>query len=83
MVMIPSVHLNGTSKQELIQSNLAAKNAITEAIIHVQRSAPNGRDFYPQSTNAIITAVAEHWERINKLKKVRDDFEKILEKLTE
>lgn len=83
MTMIPSVHLNGTSKQELIRTNMAALLSVTAAISNVQKSAPNGRDFYPQSPDAITTAMAEHWERINKLKAVQEDFEKILEKLTE
>lgn len=83
MVMIPSVHMNGTSRKELIQIHMAAMLAITDAITKAQRSVPNGRDFYPQSSDAINLAMAEHWERINKLKAVGEDFEKILEKLIE
>lgn len=45
---VPTVHLNGTSKGELLDQAHRAARAVANAITAVMQAAPNGRDFYVQ-----------------------------------
>lgn len=47
-VIAPLVHLNGTSKQELIEQRANAIDALTEAGRQLAFAGPNGRDYYPE-----------------------------------
>jgi len=52
-MLIPTVHLNGTSGRDLLeqqQAVLDALRAVREAMV---AAMPNGRDYYPQGENAI------------------------------
>lgn len=52
-MLIPTVHLNGTSGQDLLeqqQAVLDALRAVREAMV---AAMPNGRDYYPQGEDAI------------------------------
>lgn len=81
-VMIPSTHLNGTSKTELIQQNIDAYEHILESIQLLQKACPNGRDFYPQGPQAINAAIEGHRSRVRRLEEVRAELETILLALT-
>lgn len=63
-MMKPTVHLNGTSKKELLQGLLDAIHALHVAEEAVGKSYPNGRDYYPQGPDAILKAVAEYDARV-------------------
>ena len=73
-MMKPTIHNNGTSRQELLDQVLEAAHRIEDAISALAKAVPNGRDYYPQGPDAIKTAVAEHSERIAKLGEVLDDM---------
>jgi len=75
---IPTVHMNGDTKATLVSDNVAAHNAIDNAIDIVAKAAPNGRNFYPQGDGAINEAIAQHFKRIEGLKAVRQEFETII-----
>ncbi len=45
--MKPIVHLNGTSKEDLLQQYLDAGHALQAALEAMRGSYPNGRDYYP------------------------------------
>lgn len=75
----PTVHLNGTSKEELVKQLQGAYNAVEIAIEALCHAAPHGRDYYPQDDNAISEALKEHKSRVDKLRDVRDELMEIWE----
>lgn len=66
-LMKPTIHLNGTSRDNLAEPLEQARTAVRKAIEAVQATAPNGRDYYPQGPDAIRTATIEHGNRLNYL----------------
>ena len=79
MVAIPTIHLNGTKKENLLEGYLAQIHAIRGALDAIQNNPPNGRDFYPQGDGAILVALDEHRQRLVTLGLVKDELEKITE----
>lgn len=77
MVSTPTVHLNGTSREELQNQLQEAIWATENAIRKLANAAPNGRDYYPQGQNAWGRANDEHVARLGKLQSVVDDLEQI------
>jgi hypothetical protein len=54
--MKPIVHLNGTSKDSLLQQYLDAGHALETALEAMHGAYPNGRDYYPGAAGAYVTA---------------------------
>lgn len=69
-MMVPTVHLNGTSREELLQQAMAATDKILEAMEVLSCAMPHGRDYYPQGPDALSRAQAEHKSRIERLDSV-------------
>jgi len=82
-MIFPSLHLNGTSREELEQQIENATSAINTAIRKLNDAAPNGRDYYPQGETAIIIAQKEHQSRVERLKSVYDELFTIYENITD
>lgn len=80
-IMLPTIHLNGTSLAALAEANDRAHYALLTAIAKLAEAAPNGRDYYPQSPEALYKAQDEHWDRINRLQSVTKELEQIGEYL--
>jgi hypothetical protein len=76
-MLCPTIHLNGTSKGELFEQVSDAIAALRAAEVRLDNAAPNGRDYYPQSTEALYTAQAEHVARLVKISQVRQELEAI------
>ena len=77
----PTVHLNGTSKDELLQGYLDAINALREASVKIGHAGPNARDYYVQGHDAFTQARDQHVARLIKLAEVQKELEQIAEKL--
>ncbi len=75
--MIPTVHMNGTSQDELVEQLCAASNALEAAIVALRGAAPNGRDFYPQGPDALTKAIAEHCDRITRIQNVKNEIDEL------
>lgn len=74
-MMIPTVHLNGTSATGLRQQYLEAYTAVQNAITALSQSAPHGRDYYVQKDPAAYTkAAGEHQDRMTRLLSVQDEL---------
>lgn len=78
-MMIPSIHLNGTSKEELLNQVKENALAISSTIETLQHNRPHGRDYYPQNRTADIydayrKASEEYEARITSLKTMYQDF---------
>lgn len=81
-MMKPTLHLNGTSREELQRQLDAASDACREAMQALMAAAPNGRDYYPQGYDALGEAFREHTARLQKLADVRNDIEVLREHVT-
>jgi hypothetical protein len=63
---LPTLHLNGTSRDSLLDGYIAALDALRLAMEALQAAAPNARDYYMQP-NSFALAVEEHairWTRL-------------------
>jgi len=77
MTITPTIHLNGTSKADLLEGYLdvlAAGRDLREALC---KAAPNGRDYYPQGTQAYTDAAADHMARLKRLESIIKEIEQI------
>lgn len=81
-MMVPTIHLNGTSRDELERQIMDAAYALQEAISKLKGMAPNGRDYYPQGPDAIIQATSEHRIRLKKVKEIYEELLAIYEEIT-
>jgi len=79
MLILPTIHINGTSKEQLFEDLSTALYALQGAREAVQAAAPNGRDYYTQSGNALQQALAQHAERLRSLQTVYDELHAIAE----
>lgn len=75
----PTVHLNGTSREELDKQYRHAVEMLDDAITALP--APNGRDYYPQGQQIINQAMLQRQEWLLKLSAVKADLFKIWEGL--
>ena len=73
-LIAPTVHLNGTSKQGLMDGLDKAYVAIHAAMEALAMSAPNGRDYYVQDGDALAPALEQHFDRMGRLKSVYDEL---------
>lgn len=74
-MMIPTIHLNGTSKERLIESLCEASGKLNDAYEAMKQTAPNGRDYYPQGPDALGKATEEHFARLRKLDGVKEEID--------
>lgn len=78
-LMIPSVHMNGTSRNELQGQLFNARKAIRTAIEALSAACPHDRDYYVQSPTAGPLARTQHRDRLRRLISVQSELEIILE----
>jgi hypothetical protein len=76
---IPTIHLNGTSKDALLEGYCNAIDALHEAGRNVAAAYPNLRDYYVQGPDAGRIAVEQHEARMTKLREVIRELETIAE----
>ena len=75
----PTIHLNGTAAESLLDQYVAAGQAIRKALDTLAEAEPNARDYYVQPQGAFLTAQSEHRQRINCLRGVLSDMEILAE----
>ena len=73
----PTVHLNGTSKESLLDALSDARHALRDTMDRLGHTAPNGRDFYVQGPNAMHRAEVEYRARVQALLNVYDELGEI------
>jgi len=73
---LPFIHLNGTSREALVDGYAKAYCAVDAAINVLFETSPNGRDYYPVE-GSYQKARAEHDVRVRALVKVRDELMEI------
>jgi hypothetical protein len=80
---MPTVHLNGTSRDELLSQYTCAHRRLREAYETMCLAAPHGRDYYTQGQGAYSCAAADHTERLRKITQVTNEIEAIIQHLLE
>ena len=76
---IPLIHMNGTSRRELVRQLWEAIGGITNAMDLLADACPNGRDYYPKGPDAIQEALRQHNNRLHNLMAARDELTEIAE----
>lgn len=84
--IVPTVHTNGTDPWDLILPMNEALARLREAWALLMKTAPNGRDYYPQG-DSVVHAVTSTYERhcgeldrmIAELQEQRDHVEAVIE----
>lgn len=74
-----TIHLNGTSKEDLDCQIFRVRQALDCAIMAIEKAGPNARDYYPQEKGAFLIAQNEHRGRIERLVGVAKELEAIHE----
>ena len=82
-MIFPTIHLNGTSKQQLLDDYCDVSHALNAAMKKMIENGPNGRDYYPQGDQAYRKAVKEHYDRIEQIHRVRLEIETIAEHIAD
>lgn len=72
-MMIPTVHLNGTGKKNLLDELEVAYAKIGEALDALRQVTVHGRDYYVQGPHAYGQARTEMDARLTALETVRKD----------
>lgn len=73
-LVLPIIHLNGTSKEALIEQHCAAGSALRAALKALSEMAPNARDYYP-APGRFEQARAQHDRRAKTLRDLYDEIE--------
>jgi len=76
--IIPIIHLNGTSKESLLDGYVEVYKALKFSVDKLYYAAPNGRDYYIYGEGAFEKARKQHEDRVNKLKLVMNEIEYII-----
>lgn len=82
MPIIPTIHMNGDTRDTLLNDYLAQRKAVITAIKALQAHPPHARNYYPEGMAAFTKAQDEHRERIAALKHVTRELEEILEAIS-
>jgi hypothetical protein len=78
-IIVPAIHLNGTSKESLVEALEDAYISIGNAYDALRECAPNGRDYYVYDYNDSFTRARVEWlNRLNRLDSVRRELEAIV-----
>ena len=78
-MIVPTVHLNGSSGKVLLDQYTAAAESVRQAIDKLCDAGPNARDYYVQGSDAAQAAQREHESRLAALKRVRLELVAIVE----
>jgi hypothetical protein len=77
MTTFPTIHLNGTSKKDLLDGYRKAIDAIQDAVVALGSVEFNARDYYVQGNHAWSQASDERVEQFQKLYAVKDHLTEI------
>jgi hypothetical protein len=77
----PVIHLNGTSRAELVRQRLAIVQAYDSLLDVLARNSPNQRDYYPAGEAAWRAARDEHAAEYRRLREARDEHMKLAEEI--
>ena len=79
---LPTIHINGTDVEDLIEANTKAHQALQSALEAMHGAAPHGRDYYLQEAMAINKAIDDHCFRCHSISEVIQQYADMHEYLT-
>ena len=77
-MILPTIHLNGTSQAELETQVRNVVDALATAEEALQAMAPHQRDYYPQGESAWQAARNDHQVRLHTIHGMRAELEHAL-----
>lgn len=72
-IVLPIIHMNGNSRQSLLDEIQEAITALTEGLHRLAEMAPNGRNYYP-APGLLELAQAQHQQRLRALRTILKDL---------
>ena len=78
-LQVPCIHMNGTSAKSLKDDLCEAYKALRDAYTALKRTAPNGRDYYPEGPESLDRAIADHRHRLERIDEVCEELTAIAE----
>jgi hypothetical protein len=79
---MPTVHLNGTSKESLLSGLCDVVHALHGAGRKLAAACPNGRDYYVKP-GSFSAALHQHESRMDKLREIIKELETIAEHVSD
>jgi hypothetical protein len=76
-LIIPTIHLNGTSKKELLEQQADAREAIMNAMMVLRKAVPHSHDYYPQGDGAYLKAAEQYGIQQKRLQDTYDELMQI------
>ncbi|CAB5219941.1 hypothetical protein UFOVP237_38 [uncultured Caudovirales phage] len=74
-MLIPKIHMNGTSGAELLQQACDVMAALNDTLEAMRKATPNGRDYYQQGEAAAKEARDQFSNLYRTIEDVRLEFE--------
>ena len=69
----PTININGTSKDDLINPRRDAMNALASVVEILKLVTPNGRD-YPRDLSQCVADRDKHYARLNQLRDIQNEL---------
>jgi hypothetical protein len=79
----PTIHLNGTGKETLLEELATALDGIATALHTVSQMTVHGRDYYPQGPQAYQVARIEQERRLRMLMEIQNELSEMYTKIEE
>ena len=76
-MITPKIHLNGTSKDELVDQMLTVIASLNATLQNLADARPNGRDYYHTRNGAEAHEQHQNWEKL--VERVREEIEQWIE----
>jgi hypothetical protein len=78
-LIVPFIHLNGTSAERLTDDLAKARDALQMAYDDLKETAPNGRDYYCHPwPGAMDLATEQHLSRLRRVDLLIDELDSII-----
>lgn len=79
----PTIHYNGTSRNELVRDAEEFADKLYDAIEAGKRMGPNGRDYYPQGADALTEADKSYVDLMHRLLAIHLEVQDYIEDVIE
>lgn len=81
-IKTPTIHTNGTHGADLYEQANAVRTTIRDAVAATEAAAPHGRDYYTQGDAALPLAIAQHCDRLARLRSLLGEWGVIAESIS-
>jgi len=82
-IQSPHIHMNGTSKDYLLDRLCDASQSLNAAFEALRQTSPNGRDYYPLGPDAMRIAQEQHEDRTRRLDAIKAEIDQMAEAVSD